>query len=185
MYRVRLGLFAAAALAVVGASSSAVAGGFGYGYGYGGYGNSGYGYSGYGYGGFGGFGASNCGCGGCGCGGGVAFGVPTVTVAPPRVVAYYAVVPPAPAYVVNQGPVYSGPAISVPVSNYWSGGPVRAYPYVGGGYRWGGYGYRTRYSSYAPAYYGPRSYRVRAGYRNGGHRHVHRAWRRPAPHHYK
>jgi hypothetical protein len=49
--------------------------------------------------------------------------------------------PPAPVYVVNQGPVYSGPGITVPVSNYYySKGPKVAFPYVGGGY----------YKPYAP-----------------------------------
>jgi hypothetical protein len=61
---------------------------------------------------------------------------------------------PAPAYVVNQGPVYSGPGVMLP-----NGGPYSplagvadpaAYPYVGRpGYRAGpGYAYGPRYAAY-------------------------------------
>jgi hypothetical protein len=74
------------------------------------------------------------GWGGCGgCGGGLGY-----TVAPSA------------AYVVNQGPYYSGPGTMVPYQTYSPGYGLAnpaAYPYIGGGY----YGPR-----YARPYYGPR-----------------------------
>jgi hypothetical protein len=61
-------------------------------------------------------------------------------------------------YVVNQGPVYSGPALSDPrYGTYYAPRAVGAYPYVSG--RWG-YGHRR-------AYYAPR----RAYHRHHYHRH--------------
>jgi hypothetical protein len=61
---------------------------------------------------------------------------------------------PAPAYVVNQGPVYSGPGVMLPNGGVYS--PLAglsdpgAYPYVAGpGYRVGpGYAYGPRYAAY-------------------------------------
>lgn len=41
-------------------------------------------------------------------------------------------------YLVNQGPVYSGPGIMTRGSYYYPPRAVGAYPYVGG-HRWGGY----------------------------------------------
>ena len=85
-----------------------------------------------GFGGFGGFGGGGCGGGGCGgCGGcSSTFG-------------YHPVVP-APLYVVNQGPEYSGPGLMVPFGTYSPATNVAApgaYPYVAGR----GYGYGPRY----------------------------------------
>ncbi len=78
--------------------------------------------------------------GGCGCGQQVVYAAPPVEVTP---------IAPAPIYVVNQGPDYSGPGIMVPYHTYspaaaWA--PANGYPYVRGpgyGYGYGsGYGYR-------------------------------------------
>ncbi|MGA9319944.1 MAG: hypothetical protein WBW06_02670 [Xanthobacteraceae bacterium] len=85
-----------------------------------------------GFGGFGGFGGGGCGGGGCGgCGGcSSTFG--------------YHPVAPAPLYVVNQGPEYSGPGLMVPFGTYSPATNVAApgaYPYVAGR----GYGYGPRY----------------------------------------
>ena len=78
---------------------------------------------------------------GCGCGHrSVVYVAPPIEPTP---------IAPAPIYVVNQGPTYEGPGITVPyhtwtpVSAY---GPVTEYGYrrhVGYGHRWG-YGFRTR-----------------------------------------
>ena len=62
--------------------------------------------------------------GGCGCGRPVVYAAPPVEVTP---------VAPAPIYVVNQGPEYSGPGIMVPYHTYspaaaWA--PANGYPYV-------------------------------------------------------
>jgi len=78
------------------------------------------GWGGCGWSGCGGWGGGTWGSwGGCGGGCGAA--------------AYVAPVAPAPIYVVNQGPAYTGPGISVPYRN-WSAvsayPPARAYPYV-------------------------------------------------------
>jgi len=93
--------------------------------------------AGCGWGGCGGFG---CGCGGCGC----------------RGLAVYAR-PPAPIYVVRQGPEYTGPGIMVPYGTYAPEANLAAphdYPYVSRGYGYGhrywhghryGYGHRHRY----------------------------------------
>lgn len=73
-------------------------------------------------------------------------------------------------YVVNQGPVYSGPALSDPrYGVYYAPRPVGASPYVAGlGGRWG----------YRRAYYGPRPYwHARRAY----HRHH---YHHPHPHHH-
>ncbi len=91
-------------------------------------------------GGFGGFGGGGCGGGGCGgCGGcSSTFG--------------YHPVAPAPLYVVNQGPEYSGPGLTVPFGTYSPATNVAApgaYPYVAGR----GYGYGPRYPR---PYYGSR-----------------------------
>lgn len=113
------------------------------------------------------------GIGGC-CGAGVAVQAAPVVVqaAPvvvqqPVIVRQPVVVQPVPVvqqYVVNQGPVYSGPGLSDPrYGTYYAPRAVGAYPYVAGGARWG-YGYRR-------AYYGPRPYyHARRAY----HRHYHR-----------
>jgi hypothetical protein len=103
------------------------------------------------------------GCGGCGapvmygCGGCGGYGV------------YGELTPvaPAPIYVVNQGPDFSGPGLMVPYHTY---SPIAAYapetptPYVAGpdvGYGVGGYG----------AGYYPRHYHHHYGYGYGYHRH--------------
>src|SRR5262249_37002308 len=139
-------LVAASALLLIGAVSTAKAGGW----------YSGYPYGGFGYYGAGYYGASSCGCGACGCGGYFGgYGAQWAYEARP------------PIYVVNQGPTYTGPAISVPILNYWSRGAVRAYPYIHPGYD---YDYPRYYegpdwhpASYAPAY--PRYVRPRVLHR--------------------
>ncbi len=94
--------------------------------------------------------------GGCGCGGAVVYAAPPVEVTP---------VAPAPIYVVNQGPEYSGPGIMVPYHTYspaaaWA--PANGYPYLRGrGY---GYGYGHRYHRPWPHY----AYRAR-GYMHAYH----------------
>jgi hypothetical protein len=135
------------ALLSIGAASGAAAGGWDYTYQYGGYQYGG----GYGYAGNGG----GCGCGGCGCGGGYrGYAVQQAYETQP------------PVYVVNQGPSYTGPGISVPILNYWSHGGTRAYPYIRGGHHgyhqshhYSGDGYSTEYqpqhwrrAAYAPQY---------------------------------
>jgi hypothetical protein len=108
-------LVVTSALLLVGAASTAAAGGFYSNYPYGGYG--------YQYGGAGYYGTASCGCAacscGCGCGGYSAYAVQQAYEPP--------------IYVVNQGPTYMGPAITVPILNYWSHGALRAYPYIRGG----------------------------------------------------
>jgi hypothetical protein len=68
-------------------------------------------------------------------------------------------------YVVNQGPVYSGPGLSDPrFGTYYAPRAIGAYPYVAGvGGRWG----------YRRAHYGPRPYwhARRAYHRHYHHRH--------------
>jgi hypothetical protein len=87
-----------------------------------------------------------CGCcGGCGCGGcGAAFG-------------YRAAVVPSPFYVVNQGPEYSGPGLTVPFGTYSPATNLAApgqYPYVSGPR----YGYGPRYPYYRSRYTYQRPY---------------------------
>ncbi len=102
-----------------------------------------------------------CGCGSCGCGASVL---------------YAPAVAPAPIYVVNQGPEYTGPGIMIPYSTYSPQADLAApydYPYISGpGY---GYGYGHRYG-----------YRHRYGYGHGygyGYRHgyAHPDYRGTAP----
>lgn len=93
-------------------------------------------------------------CGGCGgCGGcGAAYAVPVVDAAP---------IAPAPIYVVNQGPEYSGPGIMVPFRTYSRAAafaPAVDTPYVRG------YGYGHRYGFWPRRFYGPRFYGSRFGY---------------------
>jgi hypothetical protein len=100
---------------------------------------------------------------------------------------------PVPVYVVNQGPVYSGPNIAIAPGPYVGYGPQEPYPYVspgygggyyGGGYSSGGYyggGYvqpyprwRVRYSSryrfqHRPHYQPRPIYRPRPYYRPQPH----------------
>jgi hypothetical protein len=93
-----------------------------------------------------------CGCGGCGggCGGcSSTFGYHTVA---------------APMYVVNQGPEYSGPGLTVPFGTYSPATNLAApaqYPYVAGpGYSYGPrypY-YRSRYAYHRPYWNPYRSY---------------------------
>ncbi len=80
-----------------------------------------------------------------------------IVVQQPVVVQQPIVVQPQPVvqqYLVNQGPVYSGPAISRVSSWYYPPRAVGAYPYVGA--RWGGY--------YRRAAWGPRPYWGGRGY---------------------
>ena len=97
--------------------------------------------------GLGGFGSGGCGCGSCGgCGGSVVYAPAAPAVAP------------APFYMVNQGPEYSGPGFMIPYGTYSPGAALAApggYPYVGTpGYRHYGYGYRM-HPHYAHPYYRP------------------------------
>jgi hypothetical protein len=117
--------------------------------GWGGYGS---GCSNCGWGGWGGGCGTSCGwggwggrwgSGGCGgCSGAVVYNVP----------------------IVNQGPVYGGPGITVPYSTYSPDtdyAPAADYPYVpgyGAGYG-GGYGYGAAYPHYARPYYRHYAYR--------------------------
>jgi hypothetical protein len=64
---------------------------------------------------------ASAGCGGCCC--------RATVYAPPAVQAYESSYV-TPSYVVNQGPVYSGPAITVPVLTYSESPSARNYPYV-------------------------------------------------------
>jgi hypothetical protein len=87
--------------------------------------------------------------GGCGCGQqSIVYAAPPIEPTP---------IAPAPIYVVNQGPAYEGPGITVPyhtwapVSGY---GPVGGYGYhhhfgYGYGHRWG-YGYRPHLAYHRP-----------------------------------
>jgi hypothetical protein len=101
-----------------------------------------------GFGGLGGFGGGGCGGGGCGgCGGGGCGGCGGCS----STFGYHPVAP-APLYVVNQGPEYSGPGLMVPFGTYSPATNVAApgaYPYVAGR----GYGYGPRYPR---PYYGSR-----------------------------
>jgi len=115
-----------------------------------------------GYGGCGGCGAvSYGGCGGCGGQVGYAVAAPSL-------------------YVVNQGPVYSGPALTIPYSTYSpeaAYAPATDYPYVPG------YGYGApQYPRYfaQPSY--PRYYRPRYAYR--GPVYMRPRYDRPAPRYY-
>ena len=108
--------------------------------------------------------SGGCGCGSCG-GCSSTFGCQSAAV-------------PSPYYIVNQGPVYSGPGVMIPYGTYSPGTGLAnpaAYPYVGGpGYGYGprpgfghgprpgfGYGYGARYG-YGPHY----GYGVHYGYGN-------------------
>lgn len=64
--------------------------------------------------------AASAGCGSCCCGRGAVY-APDVQVYEPYVT---------PSYLVNQGPVYSGPAISVPFLTYSESPSAYGYPYV-------------------------------------------------------
>lgn len=161
MSRVTLSLLAAAAMTVAAAGTAnaqCCGSSFGYNVGYG----AGFGYSG--------GGCCNTapvvsfGTGCCNTGYAVQ-AAPVVVQAAPVVVQQPVVVrqpvivqqqPVVQQYVVNQGPVYSGPALSdYRYGTYYAPRAVGAYPYVARA-RWG-YGHRR-------AYYGPRPY----------HRHYHR-----------
>ena len=109
-----------------------------------------------------------CGCGSCGCGHqSIVYAAPPIEPTP---------IAPAPIYVVNQGPAYEGPGITVPYHT-WS--PVSAYGPVAG---YGHYGYRHHYG------YGPRlgyGYRPRLAYHRPFIGYPHRRlpmpmWRGPA-----
>jgi hypothetical protein len=122
----------------------------------------------------GGWGGWGGGCGGCGAagwsGGGCGGCGRSIVYAAPAL------------YVVNQGPYYTGPGITVPYSTYSPGtayAPAVNYPYVpgyGAGYGGPGYGvapypgyyshpyYRARYAYRAPMYMHPRYYGPRPGY---------------------
>ena len=75
-------------------------------------------------------------------------------------------------YVVNQGPVYSGPGLMIPYQTYSPENaymPATGYPYVPGygyggygygGYGYGGYGYGG--AAVSPPYYAYPHYRYRA-----------------------
>jgi hypothetical protein len=92
-------------------------------------------------------GGCGCGGGGCGCGGGGCGGCGGCS----STFGYHPVAP-APLYVVNQGPEYSGPGLTVPFGTYSPATNVAApgaYPYVAGR----GYGYGPRYPR---PYYGSR-----------------------------
>ncbi len=114
-----------------------------------------------------------CGCP-CGCPGLLSYPVPAAEPVP---------IAPAPIYVVNQGPDYTGPGIEVPyhtwtpvASDVWPG----SYPYFSGY----GYGYGYRYGVAHRARYWP-PVRVAYHHRFYGHQYYRRptaAW--PAFHHY-
>jgi hypothetical protein len=93
---------------------------------------------------------TTCGCA-CGCRGLYGYGYAAAVEPTP--------IAPAPIYVVNQGPDYTGPGIMVPYHTWTPA--VRAYPYrygYGYGYHrplyWHRYGYRYRYGV-RRAYVGP------------------------------
>ena len=92
--------------------------------------------------GWGGCGGIGCGCGSCGCGRGLLYGL---------------LAAPAPIYVVNQGPEYTGPGIMVPYHTYSPQAGFVApydYPYISGsGY---GYGHRYGYGRYGVRLTAPR-----------------------------
>jgi len=116
--------------------------------------------------------SGGCGCG-CGCRGLFSYTTPALEPTP---------IAPAPIYVVNQGPDYTGPGIMVPYRT-WSPAASSiapgAYPYVPGyGY---GYGYGHRYGygyhyGVHRAYLGPRR---RVAYRERFY--AHPSYRRPMP----
>jgi len=105
--------------------------------------------------------ATSSGCGGC--------GILPVSVEPsPQL------------YVVNQGPEYSGPGLTVPYATYspeTAYAPATDYPYVPGyGYGRPAYPhyythryYGQRYAFHAPAYMHPRYYGGAAHYNGGAH----------------
>jgi len=112
--------------------------------------------------GWGGCGGIGCGCGSCGCGRGLLYGQ---------------LAAPAPIYVVNQGPEYSGPGIMVPYHTYSPQQGFVApydYPYISGP----GYGYGHRYGyGYHHGYAHPYYHRTGQRFAYGEHGYVH-------PHHY-
>jgi hypothetical protein len=123
----------------------------------GGCGGGGCGGFGAGFGGLGvGLGGFGVGCGGGGCGG---CGGCSTTFG-------YHPVAPSPLYVVNQGPEYSGPGLTVPFGTYSPATNVAApgaYPYVGGsgydyGHRYARPYYRSRYTYQSYGYNPYRSY---------------------------
>jgi hypothetical protein len=96
---------------------------------------------------------------GCGhCGGGLVSYAPAVEAI---------AVAPAPIYVVNQGPDYTGPGIMAPYHTWTPSASYvvpGAYPYVSGyGARYRGYGYRTGYA-HRPVYWRHYGYGVHYGY---------------------
>jgi hypothetical protein len=100
---------------------------------------------------------------GCGCGRSVVYMTPAVEEAP---------IAPAPIYVADQGPYYSGPGVTIRYRTY---SPVVAaavdYPYVSGRYGYGRSAYGRPYYAHGPRY----AYRERGyGY---GHPHYMRHWR--------
>ena len=89
--------------------------------------------------------AGTCGCP-CGCRGLFSTAAPAVAVTP---------IAPAPIYVVNQGPEYSGPGIMVPYRTWTPAGPYVApgtYPYFSG-YGYGGYRHAVHRRYLAPRRY--------------------------------
>ena len=107
--------------------------------------------------------------GGCGCSGGsygYAVAQPQLVYVQPAPVLVQVQQPPVlvQQYVVNQGPVYSGPNLTdYQPAAYYEPRAVRAYPHMGGGYRWAGY--------------------REPGYRHHGRHHGHRWHRRHQRHH--
>lgn len=113
-------------------------------------------------------GGCGCGCGGCGHQS-VVYAAPPIEPTP---------IAPAPIYVVNQGPAYEGPGITVPFHT-WA--PVSGYgPVIGRGYGHGyglGYGYRHHFG------YGLRwghGYGPRLAYHRPFVGYPHRRWPMPA-----
>lgn len=166
MYRHRVVLVALATIFTAGISSAALAccewGG-----------PAPIGYGGYGYGGYGGYGCGGCapvatyaapvvpplvtpvgwggGCGGCGGG---LYATPALEPTP---------IAPAPIYVVNQGPDYTGPNIMVPYRVYGpdaGAAPPAAYSYVAGDAYPANYAPNPYYAGAGPAI----PYRERAYY---------------------
>ena len=84
---------------------------------------------------------------GCGCGRSVVYAAPAIAPTP---------IAPAPIYVVNQGPEYSGPGIMVPYPTYSPAAAYAPYPYIPG-YRPHPY-YRARVAYHERAYMHPRYY---------------------------
>jgi hypothetical protein len=118
--------------------------------------------------------STGCGCA-CGCRGFFSATVPAVEPYP---------IAPAPIYVVNQGPDYTGPGIMVPYHTWTPGasyvGPG-SYPYLHGyGYH---HGWGYRYGWHRP-FFAPRV-RVSYGPRFYGHPFYHRPVWGPAMHHYR